>query len=145
MRADGSRLDPARLHAVATQTNAAQRAMGTQLLAIERRAVTIGVAWREDLAAAPGGGLAPGVLAALLDHACSLAALVALDDEDRFGTTMSLRIDYLQPTAAGRAVHARAECVDEGPDVALVHGAAFHPDGTGRPLARAVCAVAIAR
>jgi uncharacterized protein (TIGR00369 family) len=140
---EGSKLDLAHLEAVATESNAAHRAMGTELLAVERHGATVSLAWREDLVEA-GGGLASGVLAALLDHVCSLAALLSLNDEERFGTTMSLHVDYLEPARAGRPVHGRAECIREASGMVFVRGSAFHPESAERPLAVAMTVVATA-
>jgi acyl-coenzyme A thioesterase PaaI-like protein len=140
----GSTLDLAHVHAVATQANTAHRAMGTELLAVERHGATVALPWREDLAEA-SGGLAPGAVAALLDHVCSLAALLSLDDEGRFGSTMSLHLDYLGPTEPGRWVHAQAECFSQASEMVFVRGSAFHPESPATPLAVAVCTVATAR
>jgi acyl-coenzyme A thioesterase PaaI-like protein len=142
-RPEGSTLDLARLYLVATDTNAAHKAMGTELLAVERHAATVALAWREDLTDV-SGGLAPGVLAALLDHVCSLTALLSLDDEERFGTTMSLHLDYLEPALARRPVHGRAESIREASGVVFVRGSAFHPECPERPLVVAVTMVAAA-
>ncbi len=140
----GSTIDMALVSAVATETNRAHRSMGTELIDVERHGATIQLAWREDLADADGG-LAPGVLAALLDHACSLAALVSLDDPALFGTTISLRVDHLEPSAPGRPVRVTAAAVHRGSDLVTVHGKAFHPDDPDRPLAAGICKVARAR
>ena len=140
-RPHGSTIDLTRVQEVATRANAAHRAMGTELLEVERHGVTVALAWREDLTET-GGGLAPGVLGALLDHACSLAALISLDDESRFGTTMSLRLDYLEPVQPGRPIRARAERVSESTGRMVVRGSAFHPESPERLLAVAICTVA---
>jgi acyl-coenzyme A thioesterase PaaI-like protein len=140
---EGSTLDLTHVHRVATEINAAHRAMGTELIAVERHGATVALGWREDLTEA-GGGLAPGVLAALLDHVCSLTALLALDDEARFGTTMSLHLDYLEPALSGRSVHARAESIRDTSGVVFVRGSAFHPTSPEHPLVLAVTTVATA-
>ena len=139
----GSTLDLARLYVVATDTNAAHKAMGTELRAVERHGATVSLPWREDLTEA-SGGLAAGALAALLDHVCSLAALVSLDDEDRFGTTMGLHLDYLEPAVPGLPVHGRAECIREASGMVFVRGLVFHPECPERPLVVAVATVATA-
>jgi acyl-coenzyme A thioesterase PaaI-like protein len=128
---------------VATEANAAHKAMGTELIAVERHGATVALPWRRDLAEA-AGGLAPGALAALLDHACSLAALISLDDEARFGSTMSLHLDYLEPAQPGRGVHVHAQCLSQASEVVFVRGSAFHPENPASPLAVAVCTVATA-
>lgn len=142
-RPPGSTIDLAFVHAVATETNRAQRSMGTQLLAIDRHGATVALPWRDDLAD-PSGAFAPGVLAALLDHACSLAALLSLDDPARFGTTVNLRVDYLAPVLPAQPVHVRGEAVHEGSQAMAIRGEAFHPHDPQRLLATAVCTVATA-
>ena len=136
-------LDLTHVHAVATEANAAHKDMGTELLAVERHGATVGLPWRENLADA-AGGVAPGALAALLDHVCSLAALISLDDEARFGSTMSLHLDYLGPAEPGRRVHAHAECFREASELVFVRGSAFHPETPANPVAVALCTVATA-
>ena len=140
-RPGGATIDLALVRAVATETNRAQRSMGTRLIAVERHGVTIELACRDDLADADGG-LAAGVLAALLDHACSLAALVSLDDPARFGTTISLRVDHLEAAAPGRAVQVAARTMHRGAQLVTVQGRVFHPDEPDRPLATGTCKVA---
>jgi uncharacterized protein (TIGR00369 family) len=142
-RPPGSTLDLSRLYLVATDTNAAHKAMGTELRAVERHGATVSLPWREDLTET-SGGLATGALAALLDHVCSLAALLSLDDEERFGTTMSLHLDFLEPARPGRPVHGRAECIREASGMVFVRGSAFHPESPERPLVVAVTTVATA-
>src|SRR5438045_7683684 len=108
-RPEGCVLDLARVLAVATQTNAAHHEMGTELLTLERHGLTLGLAWRDDLVEVEGGGLANGVLAALLDHTCSLAAFLSVNDEQRGGATMGLRVEHLAPTEFGKGVDVHAQ------------------------------------
>ena len=143
MRPDGCTLDLSYVLAVATQTNVAHRELGTELVALQRHGVTLGVAWRADLVEREGGGLANGVLATMLDHTCSLAAFMSVNDERLGGATMGLRVDYLAPAEPGRGVHVRAECVRRAPHVAFVHGAVFHPGQPDATIARAICTVAV--
>jgi acyl-coenzyme A thioesterase PaaI-like protein len=141
-RPEGCTLDLARVLAVATTTNAAHYDMGTQLLSLERHAITLGLGWRDDLVEVANGGLAKGVLAVLLDHTCSLAAFLSVNDEARGGATMGLRVDYLAPTEPGQGVHVRAECVHRAEYVAFARGTVFHPDRPDVLLAMATCTVA---
>jgi acyl-coenzyme A thioesterase PaaI-like protein len=141
-RPEGCVLDLGQVLAVATQTNAAHHAMGTELLSLERHGVTLGLAWRDDLVEVEGGGLANGVLATLLDHACSLAVWLSLNDPTSGGATMGVRVDYFAPTEPGKGVHVRAECVHRGDLVAFVKGIAFHPDRPDAVLAMGTCTVA---
>jgi acyl-coenzyme A thioesterase PaaI-like protein len=142
-RPEGCTLDLTFVLAVATQTNAAHRALGTELLSLERHGVTLGLAWRADLVESEGGGLANGVLATLLDHGCSLAAFLSVNDERLGGATMGLRVDHLAPTEPRRGVHVRAECVRRAPRVAFVQGTVFHPERPDAIVAVAMCTVAV--
>ncbi|MEO8695261.1 MAG: hypothetical protein ABI658_17180 [Acidimicrobiales bacterium] len=141
-RPEGCVLDLGQVLAVATQTNAAHRAMGTELLGLERHGVTLGLAWREDLVDVVGGGLANGVLATLLDHALSLAVWLSVNDENNGGATMGVRVDYFARTEPRLGVHVRAECVHRADYVAFVKGTAFHPDRPAAVLAMGTATVA---
>ncbi len=143
IRPDGCHIDLEFLHAVATETNQAHKALGTQLLAIERHGVTIGLPWRSDLAANSEGTLANGVLATLLDHACSLAAFLSFNGDYRHGGTMSLRVEYVKPLRPYSPVRVRAHCEETTDAVAYVYGAVFHPDMSGELLAIARCTIAV--
>jgi acyl-coenzyme A thioesterase PaaI-like protein len=142
-RPEGCLLDLGRVHAVVTKTNAAHAAMGTELVALERHGATIRLAWRPDLVDIEGGGLGHGVLVALLDHACSVAALISVNDEGRCGPTMDLRVDHLARAAPRQAVTVRAECVHPAGYVAYVRGEAFHPDEPDQVLAIGTATVAL--
>lgn len=143
MRPEGCTLDLSYVLAVATQTNVAHRELGTEVVALERHGVTLGVAWRADLVEREGGGLANGVLATMLDHTCSLAVLMTIDDERLGGATMGLRVDHLAPAEPRRGVHVRAECLHRASRVAYVQGVAFHPEQPDAIIARATCTVAV--
>ena len=143
LRPEGCTLDLTYVLAVATQTNVAHRELGTEVVALERHGVTLGVAWRADLVEREGGGLANGVLATMLDHTCSLAVLMTINDERLGGATMGLRVDHLVPAEPGRGVHVRAECMHRGSRVAYVQGVAFHPEQPDTIIARATCTVAV--
>jgi acyl-coenzyme A thioesterase PaaI-like protein len=143
VRPEGCTLDLTYVLGVATQTNVAHRELGTQLVALERHGVTLGVAWRADLVERDGGGLSNGVLATMLDHTCSLAVLMTINDERLGGATMGLRVDYLALAEPGRSVHVRAECVHRASRVAFVLGSAFHPEQPDAIIARATCTVAV--
>ena len=141
-RPEGCVLDLGQVLAVATQTNAAHHALGTELLSLERHGVTLGLAWRADLVEVDGGGLANGVLATLLDHACSLAVWLSVNDETNGGATMGVRVDYFAPTEPGMGVHVRAECVHRADYVAFVKGTVFQADRPDAVLAMGTCTVA---
>jgi acyl-coenzyme A thioesterase PaaI-like protein len=95
----GSLLEPAYLYSVATITNAAHAALGTELVAVEHRHAVIRLRRRVEHTEADGTW-APGVVAALADHVCSFTGVVALDDVAHFGGTMSLRVEHAAPCAS---------------------------------------------
>ena len=141
----GSQLAPAVVFAVATRTNAAQAALGTQLLAVEARGATIRTPWHPDLGADGGDRdrWSNLVVATLVDHACSLAALLALDDAARWGGSLDLRVDYRHPLAASPYLVAHAVC-DEHVGAVLRVRASVSPDGDDRdPLAIGYCSIAV--
>jgi acyl-coenzyme A thioesterase PaaI-like protein len=121
-----SSLDLAMVLDVAEVSNRAQRALGTRLLGLERDGALLGIA--PDAGASGAGEWPNGVIAALFDHACAIAALMTLDDADRFVGSVGLRVEYIRPSRADAALHVRAECQHCTDAVALVHAEAFHPD-----------------
>jgi acyl-coenzyme A thioesterase PaaI-like protein len=123
----GSSLDLAMILDVAERSNRAHRALGTRLVGLEPNGVVLGID-RLDTAV-PGAAEWPnGVITSLLDHACAIAALMTLDDPDRFAGSVGLRVEYLHPGRAGSPLLVRAECVHCTDAVALVHAEAFHED-----------------
>jgi acyl-coenzyme A thioesterase PaaI-like protein len=137
----GARLALDEVWAVAVTGNVAHQRLGTRLVAIDRCGATLEWPWREDLVVE--GRLPNGVVATLLDHACSLASLVALDDVSLFGGTMGLRVEYLRQAPAGGALIARARCHALGTAVAHVAGSVFPAGAPETVIAIAACSVAV--
>jgi uncharacterized protein (TIGR00369 family) len=138
----GIRIDPVRFRAWAESLNRWHAAMGTRLVAVDEWSVTLAMPWQPHLAAADGAGLANGVLAALLDHACALAGMLTTGDETKSGGTMGLRVDHLAPTRPGFGVHVVARGVHRADHVVTAQAEAFHPDEPRRLLAIVVSALA---
>jgi len=136
-------LDPGYLFAVATRTNAAHAALGTELLGVEPHGATIRVLWRPDLGGGDPGTWANGVVSSLLDHACSLAALVSLGDLRRYGGTIGLRIDYPGGGGAAPVLIARAVCEAPAGSVLRVNGQVFAPGASPDPVAVGLCTIAL--
>src|SRR5579864_5273338 len=94
--------------------------------------------FRDDLVGDPAdGGLAGGVIFALLDQTCGMAISLALraraeaeGRELRMGgmATLDFRLDHIRPPRPGRGVTAEAECLNLVGDVAVVRGWAYEDD-----------------
>jgi len=105
--------------------------------------------FREDLVGDPAeGGLAGGVIFALLDQTCGMAISTALraraeaeGRELRPGgmATLDFRLDHIRPPKPGRAVIGEAECLNLAGDVAVVRGFAYEDDASD-PIAAAQAA-----
>ena len=125
-------------------------AMGFETLS--DRACGMRVGYRSDLVGDPAqGGLAGGVVFALLDQTCGMAIGIALrarfEAEGRtlaMGgmATLDFRLDHIRPPRAGAPVIAEAECVGLNGDVAVVRGWAYEDD-TDDPVAVAQAAFMI--
>ena len=123
-----ARLSASYLFEVSTVTNRAHVALGTELVAVAPHHGAVRVRRRDDLEEADGTW-APGVVASLADHVCSMTSVISLGDIEHFGGTMSLRVEYAT-AARGDWLVARATA-RPGPDAVLrvdgtihaVHGA----------------------
>jgi acyl-coenzyme A thioesterase PaaI-like protein len=108
--------------------------------------------FREDLVGDPSeGGLAGGVVFALLDQTCGMAIGIALRDRAGDGglamtmggmATLDFRLDHIRPPRRGAAVIAEAECLSLTGDVAVVRGWAYEDDSAD-PIAAAQAAFMI--
>jgi uncharacterized protein (TIGR00369 family) len=111
-------------------------AMGFETLG--DRACGMRAPFRAELVGDPArGGLAGGVVFALLDQTCGMAIGIALRDraegEGRLPVmggmaTLDFRLDHIRPARAGAAVIGEAECVSLTGDVAVVRGFAYDDD-----------------
>jgi len=105
--------------------------------------------FRTDLVGDPAeGGLAGGVIFALLDQTCGMAIGQALraqaeaeGRELRPGgmATLDFRLDHIRAPKPGRAVIAEAQCLNLAGDVAVVRGWAYE-DTADDPIAAAQAA-----
>jgi acyl-coenzyme A thioesterase PaaI-like protein len=113
------------------------------------RACAMRAPFRGELGGDPaGGGLAGGVIFALLDQTCGMAISQALraraeaeGREPRPGgmATLDFRLDHIRPPRPGCAVIAEAECLRLTGDVAVVRGWAYE-ESPDDPIAAAQAA-----
>jgi len=104
------------------------------------RACAMRAPFRADLVGDPAaGGLAGGVIFALLDQTCGMAIGHALraraegeGRELRPGgmATLDFRLDHIRPPRPGCAVIGEAECLRLAGDVAVVRGWAYEEDAS---------------
>ncbi|HZZ88614.1 MAG TPA: PaaI family thioesterase [Caulobacteraceae bacterium] len=122
-------------------------AMGFEMLT--DKACAIRAPFRDDLVGDPiEGGLAGGVIFALLDQTCGMAIGHALraraeaeGRELRPGgmATLDFRLDHIRPPRPGAGVTAEAECLNLTGDIAIVRGWAYEDD-PAEPIAAAQAA-----
>lgn len=117
-------------------------ALGFELTGIEQGRAFAKVAWRDELVGDPDSGVIHGgVLTALLDNLCGVAANTALT-EPKSMATLDLRIDYMRPAEKGRDILAEAECYHVTRNVAFTHAWAYH-DSRDKVIATAAGAFAL--
>jgi acyl-coenzyme A thioesterase PaaI-like protein len=102
------------------------------------RACAMRAPFRAEMVGDPAeGGLAGGVIFALLDQTCGMAIGLAMraraeaeGRELRPGgmATLDFRLDHIRPPRPGRAVIGQAECLSLAGDVAVVRGWAYEDD-----------------
>ena len=138
---DSGAVDLDALRALAEQHNLAQQRMGTKLVSIDETAATIVVDPRDELLDGDGC-VSSGVIAAMLDHACGLAAVARLSTTHQVGGTISLRVDHCGPRNARTAAHATARVVAHDGSVVTAHAVVFHDD-PAEPLAVGTCSMVV--
>jgi uncharacterized protein (TIGR00369 family) len=113
------------------------RALGIEVVSMEKDAAVFRLPYREDLVGNPDTGvLHGGAITALLD-ACSGAAVFAVLPRMMPIATLDLRIDYLRPAEPGRDVFAHATCYKLTNNVAFTRAVAYHDD-RDQPIAHSV-------
>jgi len=118
-------------------------------LGFELTGVSIGRAamrapYRDDLVGDPETGvLHGGVVTALLDHTCGIAAFAGLGGTEAVAT-LDLRLDYMRPAAPGRDVVAEAECIKTSGIVTFVRAVA-HDGDPADPVATAQAAFMVTK
>ena len=113
-------------------------ALGIFVEAFEGPRILMRLPYREELVGDPESGvLHGGAVTTLIDSACGLGVVAALD-KPRPVATLDLRIDYLKPAEAGRDLLCRAECYRVAHQVAFARASAFHEGAEDAPVAAAL-------
>jgi uncharacterized protein (TIGR00369 family) len=121
-------------------------ALGLTLVSVTPARGSMRVPWREDLVG-EGDVIAGGVVTALIDHCCGLAAVSAfteLAEPSGATATLDLRIDYMRPAAPRADVTCEAHCYKLTRTIAFVRATAFDIDRDD-PVATAQAAFIVKR
>jgi len=104
------------------------RALGMQLISLDKAGAILKVPYREDLIGDPDTGvIAGGVVTTLLDHACGQSVFAALGVPTSIAT-LDLRIDYMRGAEPGLAILAHAHCYKLTHSIAFVRATAYDRD-----------------
>jgi uncharacterized protein (TIGR00369 family) len=113
------------------------KALGIEILDMSPNTVLFELPYDTKLVGHPDTGVIHGgAITALLDGASGAAVFAALDELVPIAT-LDLRIDYLRPAEANRAVLARATCYKVTRNVAFTRAVAYHDDPEN-PIAHSV-------
>ncbi|WP_017931634.1 PaaI family thioesterase [Robiginitomaculum antarcticum] len=103
-------------------------ALGLKFVAVDIGRATISLPYNAKLIGdAETRVMFGGAVTALLDQACGLAALSALDKLDALAT-LDLRIDYMRAATPGETIIAEAHCYKATRDIAFVRAIAHDGD-----------------
>lgn len=120
------------------------KALGLSFDHVGEGSATMRAPYSKDLVGDPETGiLHGGVVTALLDHVCGLAAFSGFGGHD-MPATLDLRIDYMRPAKPGSDVIAEAVCLRSHGLVAFVRATA-HDGDRDDPVAIAQAAFMISR
>jgi uncharacterized protein (TIGR00369 family) len=104
------------------------KALGMKILDMKPREALFELPYDQKLIGNPDTGVIHGgAITALLDGASGAAVFAALVNFVPIAT-LDLRIDYLRPAEAGRAVLAKATCYKLAKNVAFTRAVAYHDD-----------------
>ncbi len=118
--------------------------LGLKLDAVSPGRAVMRAPYREDLIGDPGTRvLHGGVVTALLDHCCGIAAFAGLGGSEAVAT-LDLRLDYMRPARPGCDVIAEAECVKTAGLVTFVRAIA-HDGDPDDPVATAQAAFMVTK
>jgi uncharacterized protein (TIGR00369 family) len=119
-------------------------ALGFKLVSVTPGKAIMLAPYSKDLIGDPETGvLHGGVVTALLDHVCGIAAFSGFGAQDT-PATLDLRIDYMRPATPGQDLIAEAECVRAHGLMAFVRATA-HDGDAENPVAIAQAAFMITK
>ena len=104
------------------------KALGMKIVDMKPKQAMFELPYDEKIVGNPDTGVIHGgAITALLDGASGAAVFAALEDFVPIAT-LDLRIDYLRPAEAGKAVLAKATCYKLAKNVAFTRAVAYHED-----------------
>ena len=104
------------------------RFLGLDILDIDDAKALVEIPYNPSLAGnASTGILHGGVITTVLDAACGIAVIAAMEHQVPIAT-LDLRIDYLKPATPELPVRAAAHCYKLTKNVCFVQGQAYHED-----------------
>lgn len=136
-------LRPADIAERVATTSPLGRDFGFKLVRLEKARALVSVDYQDKLIGNPVTRVVHGgVITALLDHACAVAVVAALDKPTSIAT-LDMRIDYMRAADPDRTIIGDAVCFKFTKSVAFVRGTAYH-DNIDDPIATVVCTYMLA-
>lgn len=113
-------------------------ALGMEMVGVARGVVEMETPFDEKFVGNPDTGVVHGgVITSILDHTSGLA-VVSLFGKIVGMATLDLRIDYMKPSTAGKAIRSKAHCYKTTKNIAFIRAVAYH-DSIDDPIATSVC------
>ncbi|EIK94955.1 hypothetical protein PMM47T1_19591 [Pseudomonas sp. M47T1] len=111
--------------------------IGLSVTAIDEKGVTLMLPYSPAIVGNPQTGVIHGgAVTTLMDTTCGIATLCVLPSFE-VCPTLDLRIDYIHPAQAHKAIHGYAECYRVTRDVIFTRGFAYQ-DSAEQPIAQVV-------
>lgn len=108
--------------------------LGVEMISMSAQRIHIRLPYRDDWLGDPLNGLIhPGVTSTLVDSGSGLAVLARLEKPEPIAT-LDLRMDYLRPALAGKALDCSAECYRVTPHIVFVRASVWQ-DSPEKPVA----------
>jgi uncharacterized protein (TIGR00369 family) len=99
--------------------------LGIRIEEVGRSIARVALDFREELLGDPERGLIhTGVITSMIDSACGIAVIAALEQPVTVAT-LDLRMDYLRPALRDRTTHVLAECYRLTRHIAFVRAQAW--------------------